>query len=98
MKKNSFDGCKQQKTFMVNDCKTVPFKKNKVKVTYYTTRLIGWYFDFVPEDMMPYYDMYDNGNCIFYIKHGNEILPIYENDIKVSIKEIPKRVQCGVTA
>ena len=64
--------------------------------------------EFVPEDVMPYYDIFNNGDIILYIKqrvknqkwlifsYTEEIIKkVNEKRIKVVVTEKPERRQCG---
>jgi hypothetical protein len=73
------------------------FIKNKIEVVYYCNNKKGSRYEFKPENLEPYYDIANNGECIFYIKIHDMLMPVHENDITVTYNEILKRVHCGVT-
>ena len=67
----------------------------------------GWgaegmvYFrEFQPEDMMPYYDIYDNGKIYFYVKQNKKFLwweweVIWKlSDDMIELIEIPVKKEC----
>ena len=64
--------------------------------------------EFKPGDVMPYYDIYNNGKIILYIKQRikkrkwlffpyieEKIVRVSDSKIKVIITEIPVRRECG---
>jgi len=82
--------------------KSIP--NNRCKYYHETSYNGNWdvsYREFKPEDVMTYYDIYDNGSIFFYIKQKKRFLwwewtkiwKLNTNDI--DIREIPIMKQCS---
>lgn len=91
----------QEKTRIGNGSILMPkFIKYRVAYTFFPQAS----FEFKPEDVEPYYEIYDNGDMIFFIKqkykflglfNRTRILEVSDQHIDVSVYEYPVKVKCS---
>lgn len=81
---------------------------NKKEINYFVSSEVGFsYMEFQPEDVQPYYDIWDDGSITFYIKQKydeymyglfrikrEKIFGYHERYIYIEKSEIPERVNC----